>query len=349
MTNPNNIMGTNAGFGGRTSPNAFNDDLAAYSRGVLNGWVCSPKSGMTVELGGDGVTRDVAIAEDNAGNRTTINNRIGAPVEVTLSTAPSSGNRIDVIVAYVDNPSSATASDVDFAPAAGIIAVAGAPAGTPTPPDESAIRTAIGNDGANGSTAYYVVLAQITVGTNVATIGSGAIEQGELAKVNNNLSKSISLLIGLNQYNSQSISSSYFDPSLTASGTLYLAQSNNSGTFKVYGNMNVSNSSGNSVSYTAQAIPGLTGKYGIKTTLKLNVPPTTAFEIVTPGMKTLHNGDASQITNLLYLAIAVGTDGFIYVNSQTTSTLTFDDSTVTKWWLMPCLYFNTNFGDSSGS
>ena len=53
MTNPNDAIGTNAGLGGRTSPNAFNDGLAAWSRGIMSGWACSPKSGMTVQIGGD--------------------------------------------------------------------------------------------------------------------------------------------------------------------------------------------------------------------------------------------------------------------------------------------------------
>lgn len=182
MTNPNDAVGTNAGFNGRTTPNAFNDVLATLSQGILSGWACSPKSGMTVQLGGDGTHRDVAIAEDNAGNRTTINNRLGTPVEITLGGAPSTGNRIDSIVAYVENPQSgAGSSDVDFPSQVGIIAVQGTAAGTPTAPNEATIRTAITADGATGASAYYVVLANITVGQGVTTIGSGSIAAGTSA------------------------------------------------------------------------------------------------------------------------------------------------------------------------
>ena len=182
MTNPNDAVGTNAGFNGRTTPNAFNDVLAALSQGILSGWACSPKTGMTVQLGGDSTHRDVAIAEDNAGNRTTINNRLGTPVEITLGGAPSTGNRIDSIVAYVENPQSgAGSSDVDFPSQVGIIAVQGTAAGTPTAPNEATIRTAITADGATGTSAYYVVLANITVGQGVTTIGSGSIAAGASA------------------------------------------------------------------------------------------------------------------------------------------------------------------------
>ena len=70
MTNPNNAVGTNGAYGGRTSVNAFNDILGAFSSGILSGWVCSPDTGLTLALGGDGTTRDVAVAEDTAGNKT---------------------------------------------------------------------------------------------------------------------------------------------------------------------------------------------------------------------------------------------------------------------------------------
>ena len=183
MTNPDNTVGTNAGFNGRTTPNAFNDILANYTgRGIINGWACSPKSGMTIQLGGNGSDRDVAIAEDNAGNKTTINNRTATPVEITLDGAPATNNRIDSIVAYVDNPQQGAGStDVDFPSQVGIIAVKGTVAANPNAPTEAQIRTAITADGATGASAYYVVLANITVGTGVTTIGSGVITQGKKA------------------------------------------------------------------------------------------------------------------------------------------------------------------------
>lgn len=182
MTNPDSAVGTNAGYNGRTSTRAFNDVLSGYSRGILGGWTCAPKTGMTVELGGDGNNRDVAIAEDNAGNRTTINNTSGAPVPITLDASPATGSRYDLIVAYVENPPQGSGStDVDFTTQVGFIAVKGTASGTPVVPNDTAIRTAITADGATGASAYYVILAQILVGTNVSTIGSGAITQGTTA------------------------------------------------------------------------------------------------------------------------------------------------------------------------
>lgn len=181
MTNPNNAVGTNAAFGGRTSPNAFNDGLAALSAGVVSGWGCVPKSGLTVSIGGSGTVRDVAIAIDNIGNKTTINNITGSPIDVTISAAPGANTRIDSIVAYVDNPPQGSATVTDNYGACGLIAVTGTASATPVPPNESAIRTAITAEGATGSTAYYVVLAYVTMASGTTDITSGEISAGPSA------------------------------------------------------------------------------------------------------------------------------------------------------------------------
>ena len=179
MTNPNNAIGTNGAFDGRTSPNALNDITAAFTKGIVSGWNCAPKTGMTIQLGGSASVRDVALAENNAGDKLTIDNRSGAPVEITLAGAPATNNRVDAIVAYVDNPSTGDGTTTDNPSACGIIAVSGTVAANPTAPTDAQIRSAITADGATGGVAYFVVLATVLVGTNVTTIGSGVITQGE--------------------------------------------------------------------------------------------------------------------------------------------------------------------------
>lgn len=181
MTNPNNAVGTNAAYNGRTSPDALNDILGSFTAGIVGGWACVPKTGMTVQLGGTAGTRDVAIAEDNNGNKITVDNRSGAPIDVTIDASPSTNSRIDVIVAYVDNPSTGDGSTTDNPTTCGIIAVKGTVAANPTAPNDTAIRSAITTDGATGGTAYYVKLAEIAVGTSVTTIGSGSITAGAAA------------------------------------------------------------------------------------------------------------------------------------------------------------------------
>lgn len=181
MTNPNDSVGTNGAYGGRTSVNALNDVLASFTgRGVLSGWAVTASSGMTVNVGGSAGVRDVAIAEDNAGNRTTVDNRSSSPISVTLSAASASSTRIDCIVAYVNNPATVLVTTIDNPGTCGIIAVQG----TTSAPDESAIRAAITADGGTGSTAYYVVLATITIAAGTTDLTGSNIAQGAKASSN---------------------------------------------------------------------------------------------------------------------------------------------------------------------
>lgn len=181
MTNPGNAVGTNGAYGGRTSVNAFNDVLAAFDgRGILSGWQCVPKAGLTVALGGDGVTRDVAVAEDDIGNKTTINNISEQPVDILITTAPTIGQRIDLIVAYVNNPPEGTTKAVDNPGAVGIIDVQGEVVpSNPVEPTEAQIRAAIGADGGVSATAYYVVLAKVSITEGMTDITADNIVAGE--------------------------------------------------------------------------------------------------------------------------------------------------------------------------
>lgn len=180
MTNPGNALGTNGAYGGRTSVDAFNDVLAGYDGpGILQGWQVVPKDGMTIALGGNGVSRDVALAQDDVGNKTTINNRSGQPVDLTLAAAPNLGQRIDVIVAYVNNPPEGTNTAIDNPGACGLIDVQGeVVANNPVVPDEDAIRTAIGEDGGSSTTSYYVVLATVAIGEGVTDLVADDITPG---------------------------------------------------------------------------------------------------------------------------------------------------------------------------
>lgn len=183
MTNPDNALGTNGAFGGRTSVNAFNDVLATFDgAGIVSGFEVEPDTGMTVNVGGSGTVRDVAVAEDPFGNRTTVDNISGDPIPVTIDTASTTTARIDSIVAYVNSPANASDTSVDNPTACGIISVNGTSGGAPL---DAAIRTAITADGGTGSTAYYVVIANVSVPANTTTITSGLISAGKSINLSN--------------------------------------------------------------------------------------------------------------------------------------------------------------------
>lgn len=183
-TNPNNAVGTNGAYDGRTSVNAFNDVLGVFTgRGVLSGWALQPSAGMVITVGGSGSTRDVAVAEDNIGNKTTINNISEAPISVTIPAAPATNSRIDLVVAYVDNPPQGASTDTDNYGACGLIVVSGTAAQTPNAPSDGDIRTAITADGGAGSVAYYVVLGSVLVSMGTTDIDATMITNGTKASI----------------------------------------------------------------------------------------------------------------------------------------------------------------------
>lgn len=172
MTNPNNALGTNAALGGRTSVDAFNDAISSLTRGVVSGFAVTPSSAMTLNVGGTAGVRDVAVAVSPNGNRVSVDNRTTSPIKVTMAAASASSARIDAIVAYVNSPSQVTATTPDNPTACGIIPVSGTAAAQPT---DSAIRTAISDDGGTGSTAYYAIIAIVRLAANTTTITSNMI------------------------------------------------------------------------------------------------------------------------------------------------------------------------------
>lgn len=181
MTNPDNKLGVNAAFMGRTAPNTFNAELQSWTgRGIVSGFEVTPVSGMTVSIGAADGVPDVAIVEDDIGNRLIMNNRTTVAIEQTLSDAPDTNSRIDAIVIYTNNPPEVLEQipTVDNPTVCAMLVVEGEAAVTPVAPDDTAIRTAITADGASGTTAYYTVLAYVTVENGVTDITSVDIEAG---------------------------------------------------------------------------------------------------------------------------------------------------------------------------
>lgn len=329
MTNPNNAIGTNAAFSGRTSPNALNDITASFTAGIISGWECQPKTGMTIQLGGQVGTRDVALAEDNAGNKLTINNRSGAPVEVTLGGAPSTNNRVDAIVAYIDNPSTGDGNTTDNPTTCGIIAVSGTVAANPTAPSEATIRSAITTDGATGGTAYYIVLATVYVGTNVTTIGSGVITSGTIAQVEAAQNKAATDFMGefnINQFGTFPKADLTLYKCSVGWGNLRTASNTSGSMGKIYGFLG-------DVMSTSSSTPGY---IRIQTTFR----PTsdiTILDAILMMQPTSNPNNESFVRNPLKFyttgIVEIPIDNYYYNRRY-------------NFWLPPCLYFMKDFGDT---
>lgn len=185
MSNINNSLGTNGAYGGRTSVEAFNDDLAVYKTGgILSGWQAVANGGMSVALGGTSGVRDVAIALDNNGNKTTINNISKAPIIIEMPASPASDSSLVNVVAYISKPVKVEETTLDNPGAVNIF--------TTTESTDAGIRSAITLDGGTGANAYYVILASVNIPAQATDLTDDMIEQAQPAKINgNNLDFSI--------------------------------------------------------------------------------------------------------------------------------------------------------------
>ena len=133
---------------------------------------------------------------------------------------------------------------------------------------------------------------------------------------------------------------------ITGSGTLYLSQSTDGSVFKFYGGLTLTRSSSSTGSVTLQAIPGLTGYYGVPTGLTLATPPSEAFRIVGSGYAHYIDQSGTGVVRNTYASnIAVASTGQIYVSAQDTAKLNQTGQTQTRVWYPANLYFNSNFGD----
>lgn len=189
MTNPDNIVRVRARNGGRASVYEANALAQAFTQGLVsgNGLIQNTSADMNVLVGGSTTNPDVVLAENPSGYRIALD-VVGQ--QAVAITAPASNSRISSIVAYTDDLSLATTEDntTGSPSSCGLIVVNGNTSGSPTPPDDAAIRAAITADGATGSQASYAVIANITVSSATTTITDSLIDVQEASLVTEKIS-----------------------------------------------------------------------------------------------------------------------------------------------------------------
>ncbi len=178
MTNPSNIVRVSSRNNGRASVYEGNSNMSMqpYSQGLLsgNGVKQNTSADMNVLVGGSPSNPDIVIATAPSGYKIVLDIVGQQAIQVT---APASNSRITSVVAYTDDLSvQSTQTNVTGSPlSCGLILVNGASGASPTAPSDSDIRAAITSDGATGSQAAYVVIANITVASSTNTITNNLI------------------------------------------------------------------------------------------------------------------------------------------------------------------------------
>ena len=129
---------------------------------------------------------------------------------------------------------------------------------------------------------------------------------------------------------------------------LTLAQSDDGSAFKIYGYYNITNNTSTAKSNPFTFVNVTVGTEtfsGVDTGLVLNSTPESAFVISPIGImltRDISSESAMVIRNSTAISMCVGTNGHIYVtaNSSLPAKTTYMNH------VQPCLYFNTNFGDT---
>lgn len=337
----NKVYNMAGGLHSAAAYSAFEDALYGSSVATADDFTASAGTGMNVSLSaGNGL-----ISTGSGYAR-----RIASDSTNTISiTAAATSPRVDSIVAYIDNSVTPTTSVVDNTNnILKFVAVAGTASANPTAPTSATIQTAI------GAGNPYMVLWNVTVPANATALTNAtftdkrniASTAAAVAALRAELD-AFKASMTLTSYTSWSVTSTAMGSNVTCSGTLNLAQSADGSLFKVYGTFYVSNSASSSKTGTLVAVPGLSGKYGVKTGLQLATAPSGAFQVDGSGVahyRASYTGTA-VMRNAFAAPFAVGTDGYIYVYIQSSSSATFEGTLQDRAFYPACLYFNTNFGD----
>lgn len=271
--------------------------------------------------------------------------RIASDAVNTIAiTAAASTARIDAIVAYIDNSVTPTTSVVDNTnDVLKFTAVAGTAAATPSAPSTATIQSAI------GAGNPYMVLWEVTIPANATALTSATFTDkrniATIASLKSELDAFKASLI-LTDFNSADTVGTVSNITWSTKD-LTLAQSADGSTFKFYGRIYATNATGSSRSITPVAIPGLSDLYGRATGLYLNSTPDSAFQISPAGVR--RNSDSSKVLDVVNNQIAIGSDGQIYIFVTTNSSgISLAANTTANFFWFPCVYYNTNFGDSGG-
>ena len=182
---------------------------------------------------------------------------------------------------------------------------------------------------------------------NAASTADGKAETAQTT-ANGAVTRINALEQALNLSNIQSVTWDGFEPFVTLRsqftdgyGNLYLAQNSDGSIFKLYGTI-IYKVGNQNVTTPNVAVPGLTGIYGFKT-MQLISAPDEAYIISSAG--SYRQSDANYVKYAGSLDIAVGTDGYIYINITGAQSGIMQANIDIHMWFSPCIYFNKNFGD----
>lgn len=327
----NKVFNMAGGLHSAAAYSAFENALYGSCVATTDDFVATAGTGMNVSLSaGNGL-----ISTGSGFAR-----RIASDAANTISiTAAASTDRIDSIVAYIDNSVTPTTSVVDNTnDILKFVAVAGTAAATPSAPSSATIQSAI------GAGNPYMVLWDVTIPANATALTNATFtDKRAIADTKDDIT-SLRASMTINNFNSSDTISSLTGFTISDK-ILTLAQSANSASFKFYGRIVLANTGSSSKNVPSVAIPGLS-KYGVATGLYLTNAPSEAFWVHPAGVRANMSADQTSTKSVSTTAFGVGSNGQIYIcGSSSSSGLSIPANTAVVFFYPPCIYYNTNFGD----
>ena len=172
--------------------------------------------------------------------------------------------------------------------------------------------------------------------------GAAATADGKAASAQNGVNSILSAL-NLNQYDTIDATNIITTPTATKSGSFTIAQNTDGSLFKFYGQVNVGNGSDTDITIALSPIAGLSGYYGIYVG-DLNDSPEIAYLVPNCGFQFQEK--AGNETEYIWGAgFAVASNGAVYFYPTQETSIVIPAHRIRRYKLLPCLYFNKNFGD----
>ena len=339
----NKVFNMAGGLHSAAAYSAFEDAMYGSCVASSTDFVATAGTGMNVSLSaGNGL-----ISTGSGYAR-----RIASDATNTIAIiAAATSDRIDSIVAYIDNSVTPTTSVVDNTNnILKFTAVAGTPAATPVAPSSATVQSAI------GAGNPYMVLWNVTVPANATSLTAATFTDARKIASINDLVNTV-----INQLNLSDIETKTLTFNGGREAYLTLAQNADGTLFKFYGQFYFDNNTGSSINLNTASlykvsIPGDTTHYGFPTGLFLNSAPTSAYTIAQAGYGAFGtlgynktNTGYMDAGNFFVVQIIIGTDGQVYIdpygNNWASGNETVAANTRSRIFWQPFLYWNKDFGD----
>lgn len=187
-----------------------------------------------------------------------------------------------------------------------------------------------------------------TLGTTVTQVGTNTGDIGNLQSSVNGVSSDLNSF--MTKFNLNNITSCDYAPTgITGDFSgIKLAQNSDGSVFKCYGSGYLRNNTNSNINLTTTTqVTGLSGVYGIKTNLKLNTAPSSAYVVSGCGthwVSSTYDGSLRRVIEIFNFA--VDSAGYIWIFASTDAhTWQINTTSALRYTLAPCIYFNTDFGD----